>query len=135
MSGASDGKLTALVVEDEALIAMDLGIMLEDLGVDVLGPFASAPEAEAALNDGLPDIALLDFNLRGHTSEDLAVRLLDSSVPVAIITGLAMRRLPDSLQGAVVIQKPIIAANLESLLGMHFSDELSAGRRFGSGSR
>lgn len=109
-------RLTALVLEDEALIAMDLAMQLEDLGVAVMGPYTTAPRALEALQQGLPDLALLDFNLNGHTSEALALRMIEEGVPVAIITGQALRHLPAALEGATVLQKPLEIAALRTFL-------------------
>ena len=52
-----------LVVEDEALIAMDLQAVLEEAGYRVLGPANSTAAAMALLAGHDPDVALLDVNL------------------------------------------------------------------------
>lgn len=54
-----------LVVEDEALVAMDLGFRLEDLGYGVCGTAASADEAVALAQTQQPDLILMDVNLHG----------------------------------------------------------------------
>lgn len=58
-------KLHLLVVEDEALIAENLRLTLEDLGYDVLATCYTFAEARAALAPGQPrpDLVLLDINL------------------------------------------------------------------------
>lgn len=109
-------KPKVLVVEDEVLIALDLTMMLEDRGFEVIGPCYSAQQAFAALERSSPDVALLDYNLRDHTSEDLAEATIANRIPAAIITGLATRRLPPSLKSIPVISKPLTASALEELL-------------------
>ena len=55
--------LTILVVEDEALIALNLVSLLEDLGHFVVGPAASAAQALALAERTPPDLAFVDINL------------------------------------------------------------------------
>ena len=59
----SDGKARILVVEDEALIAMDLQALLEEAGYCVLGPANTSEAALALIERDEPDVALLDVNL------------------------------------------------------------------------
>ena len=59
----SDGKARILVVEDEALIAMDLQALLEEAGYNVLGPANTSEAALALIANDEPDVALLDVNL------------------------------------------------------------------------
>ncbi|MBS0488822.1 MAG: response regulator, partial [Proteobacteria bacterium] len=47
-----------MVVEDDALIALDIVGLLEDLGHEVVAEAADANEAWAMAEDGRPDIAL-----------------------------------------------------------------------------
>lgn len=60
-------KLSVLVVEDEALIAENLRLTLEDLGYHVGATCYTYAEAQAALAEPapVPDLVLLDINL-GH---------------------------------------------------------------------
>lgn len=60
-------KISVLVVEDEALIAENLRLTLEDLGYQVLATCYTFAEAQAALAPPapVPDLVLLDINL-GH---------------------------------------------------------------------
>ena len=80
--GSSQG-LVVLVVEDEFLIAMDLEAMLRDHGWRVLGPAATVAEALHLLEDGeMPDVALLDVNLRGETVVPVAEVLRERGEPL-----------------------------------------------------
>ena len=47
-----------MVVEDDALIALDIVGLLEDLGHEVVAEAADANEAWALAEDGRPDIAV-----------------------------------------------------------------------------
>ena len=80
-------KLHLLVVEDEALIAENLRLTLEDLGYGVLATCYTFAEARAALAPGqpLPDLVLLDINLSAadpaHNGLALARTLAESGGP------------------------------------------------------
>ena len=56
-------KISLLVVEDEALIAENLRLTLEDLGYAVLATCYTFAEAEQAFEQYEPDLVLLDINL------------------------------------------------------------------------
>lgn len=96
-----------LVVEDDALIAMELGERLTDLGHTVLGPAHTLAEAEALIARERPDAALLDANLAGQSSVGLGVRLVEQGVPVAFCTGYDhVKGAPPELASAPILVKP-----------------------------
>jgi two-component system, response regulator PdtaR len=67
-----------LIVEDEALIAMILVDVLEAGGHEVMGPATTATEALALCEVVVPELALLDVNLRdGSNGVVLAHALSD----------------------------------------------------------
>lgn len=103
-----------LVVEDDVLIAMELGERLTDMGYEVIGPAHTLAEAEAALAKGArPDAALLDANLAGQSSVPLGAVLAQSGVPLAFCTGYdKIKNLPPELARAPVLIKPIGDADL-----------------------
>jgi CheY-like chemotaxis protein len=85
LEGGLPHGLVVLVVEDEFLIAMDLEAMLRDHGWRVLGPAATVAEALGLLEDGkMPDVALLDVNLRGATVVPVAEVLRERGVPIVL---------------------------------------------------
>ena len=54
-----------LIVEDELIIATDLGDILESLGYEVCGDAISAREALELINEQSPDLVLLDIQIKG----------------------------------------------------------------------
>src|SRR5690242_14972063 len=85
LKGGLPHGLVVLVVEDEFLIAMDLEALLMDHGWRVLGPAATVAEALRLLEDGkMPDVALLDINLKGETVAPVAEVLRERSVPMVL---------------------------------------------------
>jgi DNA-binding NarL/FixJ family response regulator len=57
-----------LIVEDEALIAMHLELLIEEFGHKVCATAASAAEAITHAATHLPDVALMDIRLAGGSS-------------------------------------------------------------------
>ncbi|MCK0169082.1 response regulator [Jannaschia sp. S6380] len=77
-----------LVLDDEALIGLDLAMMLEGEGHTISGPHANADAAQSAIAEDPPDAALLDVNLGlGRTSAPVADRLAAAAIPFAFLTG------------------------------------------------
>jgi CheY-like chemotaxis protein len=106
-----------LVVEDDALIAMELGERLVDLGYAVLGPAHSVAEAEALLARERPDAALLDANLAGQSSLPVAMKLHAMKIPLAFCTGYdRVKDAPEEVASAPILTKPISDADLRDCL-------------------
>ena len=77
-----------LIIEDEALVAMELRFVLEDLGYEVVGSAADARTARALAKDSDIDLALVDIHLSdGPTGVELGRGLAnDNGVTVLYIT-------------------------------------------------
>src|SRR5687768_16146241 len=67
------GEHHVLVVEDEALVAMDLTDVLQQQGFKVIGPAPSVARALALLDETRIDAALLDLNLNGEPGLPVAL--------------------------------------------------------------
>lgn len=78
-----------LIIEDEALVAMELRFVLEDLGHDVVGVAATAKSARDIVHDSEIDLALVDIHLSdGPTGIELGRELgQDRGVSVLFMTG------------------------------------------------
>ena len=109
--------LKVLVVEDELLIAAEMEATLEDLGCEVVGPFARVRQALDALVDTPVDAAVLDVNVRGEMIFPVAERLQALGVPMVFCTGYAdLPDIPEPLRDKVRLSKPCAAANVEAAL-------------------
>ncbi len=102
-----------LVAEDEAFIALDLALAVEDAGGQVIGPAASVKEALALIDGRTVTAAILDVNLADRDISPVAEILLARGIPVILQTGIEappelMARYPDT----VVHIKPCVAAKL-----------------------
>jgi two-component sensor histidine kinase/CheY-like chemotaxis protein len=105
-----------LLVEDEALIGMELEEALQEAGCSVIGVAATAAEALDMIERDQPQGALLDINLGGETSFPVADRLAEVGVPFAFCTGYAAdAMLPERFAGVPLIRKPFNAASVVDL--------------------
>lgn len=98
-----------LIVEDQALVALDLQATLEERGAAVVGPCLGAGEAADAIRgDGEPlDAAILDADLGAEDVLSLADRLLDRGVPLVFHTDRAdLSHLGARYDRAVTLLKP-----------------------------
>ena len=106
-----------LVVEDEALIALDVTCMLEALGAEVCGTAASSADAVRQARGLRPQLAVVDIHLRdGETGIGVA-RVMAEELSVAIVFATAysdpdlQARMAD-VAGAARVFKPYGAAEL-----------------------
>lgn len=83
-----EGK-TVLVIEDELFIGLEIVQTLEDLGASVIGPAQSLAQAERLSAEPGLDAALVDVNLNGEHTLDLAKALLRRGVQVVFVTAYA----------------------------------------------
>lgn len=111
------GGLRVLIVEDEYMVAEHIGMMLEELDCNVVGPVATIEEALAAVDDDVLDGALLDANLNGESSAPIAAALHAASVPFIVATGYGSLELADeAMNRARRLIKPFSKAELEATL-------------------
>jgi CheY-like chemotaxis protein len=112
MNSMASAQACILVVEDEALIAMDLQALLEDAGYRVLGPVNSPKAALAVLDGASPDLALLDVNLGGSDVFSVADALAARNAPIIFLTGHTAQRLPEGHRHRPLLAKPYLPHHL-----------------------
>jgi CheY-like chemotaxis protein len=95
-----------LVVEDEALIALDLHEALRDCGAIVVGPAGTPDEALAIIKDGKVDCALLDIKLGDEDVSAVAAALERLAVPIIFLTAYSDERLPRGFETRPLVRKP-----------------------------
>ena len=96
-----------LVVEDEAILAIDIAEQLSDAGFEIVGPAPSVAKALALIREVGCDFAVLDFNLREETAESIARELQARDKPFLFLSGIARERLPAWCGGALLLPKPV----------------------------
>jgi CheY-like chemotaxis protein len=99
---------SVLVVEDEALIAMDLQALLEEAGYRVLGPANSSAAAMALLAGQDPDVALLDVNLGRSDVFGVANELATRKTKLIFLTGHTAQKLPPAHRHRPLVAKPYL---------------------------
>ena len=116
-SGALDGR-RVLVVEDEAMVAMDLTFTFEDAGAAVVGPAASLADGLGLVGEEPIDAAVLDVDLQGREVYPLAERLMERGVPFLFHTGHGRReQLSQLFPGVHTCIKPTMAETLVAEVG------------------
>ena len=121
-----------LVIEDEALIAMQLKLDLESEGNVVIGPFGKLSEAMRAAHEDNFDIALIDINLGADNSAPIAEILDRRSVPFAFTTGYNdLIFLPPPLREYPRLTKPYNPGDVKDLVNK--LQTLAAERLSGAG--
>ncbi len=105
-----------LVVEDETLVAMLVEDTLLDAEALVIGPVATVAEALALLAREPPDLAVLDLNLAGETSEPVADALRARGVPFVVASGYGSSGVPAGHAGVPVLAKPYAPEELTAAL-------------------
>jgi PAS domain S-box-containing protein len=77
-----------MVVEDEAIVAMDLESQLRDMGYDVCGTFDNAHDAIACAHNEQPDLVLMDIVIRSSMDGIEAAKhiSLTMGIPVIFLT-------------------------------------------------
>jgi CheY-like chemotaxis protein len=74
-----------LLVEDEALVAMELEELINHLGGEAVGPFSRAADALDALRREQVNGAVLDVRLNGDTTFQIADILLQAANPIIFV--------------------------------------------------
>lgn len=117
MSQKSLKGLRILLVEDEAMIAMLVEDMLLDSGASVIGPAGGVKDALAAIssNEAI-DGALLDVNLGGEQSFEVADALAGRGIPFIFVTGYGGAGVRERYPDAQTLQKPFVTSDLEEAL-------------------
>ena len=99
---------SVLLVEDEYLTVDLLVEILQDKGVEVIGPASSVERALARIAETPRiDAALVDVNLRGRMSYPVADALQARAVRFAFTTGYDEGTVPPRYAAVACHQKPI----------------------------
>ena len=96
-----------LIVEDDAIIALDFEDTITGFGVKRVRCAGSVARALRLIEDRAPDFALLDVGLVSEKSFAIAERLQQMQIPFVFITGYGREfGLPPALKGTPMLPKP-----------------------------
>jgi PAS domain S-box-containing protein len=104
---SSERRLRVLVVEDEAIVALEIEENLREAGFEVVGPAARVAEALELLNAFGCDAAVLDINLGTETSEPIALLLSEKRTPFVTVSGYSQDQRPSGFSGGAFLAKPL----------------------------
>lgn len=105
-----------LLVEDNAMIALDIEDILISSGVSTVHLVNTLAQAER-LQDTPFDFAILDFNLGNENTEALAKKLKAKGVPVVFVSGYAEPlSMPKELLDVPIVVKPFTPVDLVSTI-------------------
>jgi hypothetical protein len=116
-------------VEDNYLLASALQDAMEQLGAEVLGPYAHVAPALVGLQQAKHvDAGLLDINLGNEQSFPVADALGQRGVPTVLLTGYDRSALPAPYRELPCLQKPVnLAAMLTALADLGIGAQAVSG--------
>jgi len=98
---------SVLVVEDNMIIALDAEAHMRELGARQVEIASTTAAAFALIESTAFDLVLLDVNLGGETSEEVARLLIAQSIPLVFATGYGdLQDFEDAFEDVPIVQKP-----------------------------
>jgi CheY-like chemotaxis protein len=116
---------TVLIIEDHALIALDLEGILINCGVRAVAIAASTAQALELIKHTQFDLAFLDMRLPEGPTLPLAIALRDAGIPFAFATGFDSSDATFSdFQDCLMVSKPFSDADIRGVLEKLRSSQL-----------
>ena len=113
MNQPANSRPLVLILEDEALIALNVQDELQDAGYEVAGPFSACSAALEWLRTTTPDMAILDTTLKDGHCREIALELSRREVPFLIYSGYQEdQQLLSDFQHSAWIEKPVPSGTL-----------------------
>jgi light-regulated signal transduction histidine kinase (bacteriophytochrome) len=117
--------IRVLVVEDSFMTIGMLELVFDSFGWTMVGPASRVPKALALVKTESFDAVLLDVNLDGEMTWDVAAALKARGIPFVFSTGYEISNLlPNFLQGSKFIKKPYNADELEKCISEILDDKI-----------
>lgn len=129
--------LRVLIVEDQALLAMELELIVEEAGCAVVGSAMDRAGALAIASRSRPDLALVDINLLdGMTGPAIAEDLVRTYGSAVIFLTANPEQIPAGFAGALgALSKPFDDATIRAVIlfarnFIHHGEVVDPPRRF-----
>jgi DNA-binding NarL/FixJ family response regulator len=118
---------SVLVVEDEAIIALDLACSIEALGYRVLGPASNHDDACRIARSEHPDLLLMDVTIQGDedgidTAREITHAIRAKLVFLTAHTDAATRDRANALKPDAFLTKPCSARQMQDVLDHAFAN-------------
>ena len=107
--------LRVVVVEDEALIRMDVVATLEEAGFEIVGEGADGEEAISLAKDHEPDLVVMDIKMPKLDGISAAEKIAELKIPVVLLTAFSQTDLVSRAAEAgamAYVTKPFKPADL-----------------------
>lgn len=110
-------RLRVVIVEDEAIVAMELELLFEDMDTDVLGIATSAAEACALVQLHQPDFVTMDISIKGdRDGVSAALEIFEAfgvrSIFISSYSDPATQKRAQACQAIAWIRKPVDTVDL-----------------------
>ena len=107
-----------MIVEDQAILAMEIEMVLADVGCDVVGCAMDQASAFAVADRERPDLAFVDVNLLdGLTGPQIARRLVEDYGSAVVFLTANPEQIPEGFAGALgAVSKPFDEATLKAVV-------------------
>jgi CheY-like chemotaxis protein len=109
-------KARFLLIEDEALILLNVKSMLVDLGWEVAGTAAKIDAAMRLAETGAFEAAIIDINLDGTMTYPVADILRKRDIPFAFTTGYGRNAIDDAYAQVPILHKPFSHDQLKAMV-------------------
>jgi CheY-like chemotaxis protein len=121
----NDAKMRVLIVEDEAIIALDLKYRLRRLGYEVVGCTDTGEDAIRYARAMQPDLVLMDIQLKGPIDGIQAACQIHENIDIPVIFTSAQNDLATEMQIAKArplfsmgfLSKPFADHTLQEIMG------------------
>ena len=84
-----DAKLRVVVVEDEALIRMDVVATLQEAGYEIIGEGADGEEAVKLATELTPELVVMDIKMPKMDGITAAEKIAELKIPVVLLTAFS----------------------------------------------
>ncbi len=116
MTESSQPGGSVFLVEDEVMIRMMVGDMLEELGYRIAAEAGEINEAIRLAGSAEFDVAILDVNVNGKVISPVAEVLAARNKPFIFATGYGAQGLPEQFRDRPALQKPFQMETLAQML-------------------
>lgn len=114
--------LSILIVEDDLSFALELDMLVREIGYNVIGRIDNSAEALEAILSESPDLILMDIDIRGKlTGIEIAQKIKHLPIPILFITSFGQEEYYNQAKETNSIGflvKPINKYSLQSALEM-----------------
>ena len=127
---AKSGRPRVLIIEDESLVSMLIEDMLDELGLECSGFAGTIAEATKLAGETEFECAILDVNLSGQRTTQIASVLRGRNIPFALSTGYDHVGLEDEFAGfSELLAKPFDRLALQKAITKMLSGRLPPNKR------